>query len=184
MAGRFYGLAEAPRRRIIASRKPRGADLGVFHGFLQICSPEGQESFGFSALYFCHLGVFLPFPDFCSLFLSDTGLRNRRKGNKNEDFPRKRPICPSAVPNPIGIRHLKGNKILKSSQKRPVVVHVRKLPVYFKPRHTSLCTSAGSLPAGSQQSRARGKQACVLQPARQFQALRSQSGCGCFVCRI
>ena len=65
------------RHRFIASRQVCGTGLGVFRGFSQTCSPEGQENFGFPALFFCLMGVFLPFLDFCSLFLPTTGCENR-----------------------------------------------------------------------------------------------------------
>ena len=94
--------------------------LGVFSGFSEICTPEGQENYGFPAFFFCHLGVFLPFPDFCSLFLPITGCKTGAKGNKNEEFFRKRPICPSTARNSFGILLLEGNKNLEITKKRPV----------------------------------------------------------------
>jgi hypothetical protein len=98
------------------------------------------------------MGVFLPFPDICSLFLSATGCETGEKGNKNEEFFRKRPLCPSIAPNPIGIRRLKGNKILKTSQKRPTA----KTPN----GNVETCWSAaGSLPADRRQSRGSSAQA-------------------------
>ena len=60
--------------------------VGVFRGFFKICSPAGQENFGFPAPSFCQLGVFLPIPDFCSLFAQEKGWVIEEKGNKTEKF--------------------------------------------------------------------------------------------------
>ncbi|MBR7058131.1 MAG: hypothetical protein IKI35_05340 [Stomatobaculum sp.] len=72
--------------------KLAGRDLGVFSGFSRTCTPEGQENFGFPALFSCHLGVFLRFPGFCSLFAPKPGGKTEEKGNKISKFPSKRPM--------------------------------------------------------------------------------------------
>ena len=178
--------------------------LGVFSDFLQICTPEGQENFGFPALLLCHLGVFLPFPGFCSLFLPITGRETGAKGNKNEEFFRKRPICPSAARNSFGILLLEGNKILKITKKRPVAT-IHKLvrlsrecsrgrAAGSRPLRANLLVVGGRLLAGSQQSRGHYTQICWLRAEGYWRAagrllagdrqdhsckcIRGREGCG------
>ena len=148
--------------------------LGVLSGFSEICTPEGQENYGFPALFFCHLGVFLPFPDFCSLFLPITGCKAGAKGNKNEEFFRKRPICPSTARNSFGILLLEGNKKLEITKKRPVAT-IHKLvrlsrecsggrPARSRPLHANLLVVAGRLFAGGRLGRGRCTQICWSWP--------------------
>ena len=158
------------------------------------------------------MGVFLPFPDFCSLFLPTTGRETGAKGNKNQEFFRKRPICPSAARNSFGILLLEGNKILEITKKRPVAtIHKlvglsrecsRELPAKPRLRHTNLLVAAGSLLTSGRKGRGRCTQICWSRPerywrpagrvaaaARKFvgccrKVIRGSEGCGCFVCRI
>jgi hypothetical protein len=89
--------------------------LGVFRGFSQICTPEGQENFGFPALFpvFCCLvGVFWTISDFCTPVLSKTGVQNRKN-------LRKTPMGLLQSPAFLEDSPSEGYRILKTAQKRP-----------------------------------------------------------------
>ena len=66
--------------------KLAGRDLGVFSGFSRICTPEGQENFGFSALFSaiwafsCHFLIFVPF----SHLNQET--KQKKEGTKFQNF--------------------------------------------------------------------------------------------------
>ena len=71
---------------------------GVFHGFSQICTPEGQEDFGFPALFPVLWAFFWTIPEFCTLFRLEQECKTEEKGYKTEDFARKTPNLPVSSP--------------------------------------------------------------------------------------
>ena len=93
--------------------------VGVFRGFFKICSPAGQENFGFPALSFCRLGVFLPFPDFCSLFVPSTQMRNMGKREQSRKFLPKTPKLPLHSPEFLQNSLSEGEQNSRNSSKTP-----------------------------------------------------------------
>ena len=147
--------------------------VGRFSRFFKYLFPWGAGKLQFSCLFSYHLGVFLPFPDFCSLFLPNTECETGAKGNKNEEFFRKRPICPSAARNSFGILLLEGNKILKTAQKRPVAKTPSGNVVTCWSRPGVFSRAAGRVAAAAHKL-----VSCC------WKLIRGPEGCGCFVCRI
>jgi len=102
--------------------------VGVFRGFFKICSPAGQENFGFPAPSFCHLGVFLPIPDFCSLFVPSTQMRNMGKREQNRKFLPKTPNLLFHSPEFLQNSLSEGEQNSQNSSKTPKRIRRGKRP--------------------------------------------------------
>ena len=92
---------------------------GVFRGFFNICTPAGQENFSFPAPSFYHLGVFLPFPDFCSLFVPSTQMRNRGKREQKRKILSKTPNLSFHSPEFLRNMLSEGEQNSRNSLKAP-----------------------------------------------------------------
>ena len=102
--------------------------VGVFRVFFKICSPAQQENFSFPALSFCRLGVFLPFPDFCSLFVPSTQMRNRGKREQKRKFLSKTPNLPFHSPEFLRNSLPEGEQNPRNSSKAPKRIKRAKRP--------------------------------------------------------
>ena len=88
-----------PRGELAVILQPSGrlaapvwAFLVAFWKFVPL---KGRKTSAFLPFFFCLMGVFLPFPDFCSLFPVSYGLRNRRKREQKRSISPKTPNLPS-----------------------------------------------------------------------------------------
>ena len=98
---------------------PCATVVGVFRGFFKICSPAGQENFGFPALSFCYLGVFLPISYFCSLFVLSIQMRNMGKREQNRKYLPKTPNLPFHSPESLQNSLSEGEQNSQNSSKTP-----------------------------------------------------------------
>ena len=97
---------DRPQLRLGCFKLARGADLGVLSGFSEICTPEGQENFGFPALFLAWWAFFNQFLIFVPLFY-------QKQGYKTDKFFKKRPRAYFTPRNSLRIRHMKGTKFPK-----------------------------------------------------------------------
>ena len=106
-------------KRLRATEDSGRLSWAFFEVFSKFVPLQGRKTSVFLPLlsaswaFSCQFLIFVPFS--CPVHRCETWV----KGNKTENFFRKRPTCPSTARNSFRIRCPKGNKILKTAQKRP-----------------------------------------------------------------